>query len=399
MAVDPGRADWPGTPWHTKDVPSIWTTVAHHTPDAYATHLAGWRRTSELLSQHTARMRAYRDSLASAWNPSRSPAAAVYLARFDADIDNAQRTHDASVANYTAYAAALAIVTEAQTALRPVAEEYQRNEARQTQHDGLTRGSAPWVEVALQRAEPDLQARQAELTGMARSIMYRASQELIEATAALQIAPPYEKSGSDFTAPDVGLKRPVIPAVVPATVLPTETNEPLLQGHASQSEATSSAVDATLANTPSHSSNSKSIDSPVTNSTNPHSNSHFTISPHLPPQDIHSNQSQHTNPQTTYHRSANDHIGSRINAPHVVQPQASNTAAQTTMPKGSAGLAHNSPIALPPNAARVSPENRDAPIGDPDHLWSASTGVAPILEPDGSTAALIDPGPAIGNMV
>ncbi len=127
MALDNGRADWTGTPWHTMDVPSIWATIAHHTPDAYATHLAGWRRTSELLSQHITRMRIYRDNLATAWNPTHSPAAATYLAHFDADLDNFQRTHDASVANYTAYAAALAIITDAYTALRPIADEYSVN--------------------------------------------------------------------------------------------------------------------------------------------------------------------------------------------------------------------------------------------------------------------------------
>ncbi len=180
MALDTGREDWTGTPWHSTDVPFMWSTVAHHSPDAYAAHLSGWHRTTELLSEHVSRMRAYRDNLALAWNPTRSPAAAVYLARFDTDIANAQATLDASIANYAAYTAALNIVSEAQTALRPIAEEYSANATSETSRQEMVSASGGRAAAAAFTAAPDTRGRQAELTGMARSVMYRASQELIE---------------------------------------------------------------------------------------------------------------------------------------------------------------------------------------------------------------------------
>jgi hypothetical protein len=215
MALDNGRPDWSGTAWHQKDVPDMWAAVADHTPNAYAAHLAGWRRTSELLSQHVARMLAYRENLAIAWPPDRSPAAAVYLARFDADIDNAQRTLDASVANYAAYAAAMSVVTEAQTAMRPIQAEYAANIAAEEEHRRMVGGVGHRGGAVLAMSAPDVEARQRELTGLARAVMYRTSQELIEATAALQVPPAYRATGAnDENSSRSSISPPKIPPVV-----------------------------------------------------------------------------------------------------------------------------------------------------------------------------------------
>ncbi|MFI5843640.1 hypothetical protein ACIA8K_28455 [Catenuloplanes sp. NPDC051500] len=189
MALDNGQPDWSGTPWHAKNVPEIWAAVAGHTPDAYAAHLAGWRRTAELLSQHIARMLTYRENLAAAWNPDHSPAAAIYLARFDADIDNAQRTLDASVANYAAYSAAMSVVTDAQNTLHPLQAEYAANIAAEEAHRQTVGGTGYRGGAAIAMSAPDVDARQRELTRLAQAVMYRTSQELIEATAALQVPP------------------------------------------------------------------------------------------------------------------------------------------------------------------------------------------------------------------
>ncbi|MDP9797768.1 hypothetical protein J2S43_006280 [Catenuloplanes nepalensis] len=387
MALDTGREDWTGTPWHSTDVPFMWSTVAHHSPDAYAAHLSGWHRTTELLSEHVSRMRAYRDNLALAWNPTRSPAAAVYLARFDTDIANAQATLDASIANYAAYTAALNIVSEAQTALRPIAEEYSANATSETSRQEMVSASGGRAAAAAFTAAPDTRGRQAELTGMARSVMYRASQELIEATATLQIAPKYQIRTPVFTQSDQGLAPPSIPTVLPLQQAPQSQFDSDLTTQKGKPGSSTISTGPILSHT------SPLQRAPVSSSsqTNPAQDSQH-ISANAPPGTI----------GIPGWAPAGKNIGNPVSngGGHIIgfPPSAVPRRTQTTnnaSTKHPPGGANSTFPLIPPIGSSRQLSDSSAPHKDSDNVWNSSTGVDPIITSDAPPGS-VDPGPAIG---
>ncbi|GAB7043892.1 MULTISPECIES: hypothetical protein [Catenuloplanes] len=390
MAIDNGRPDWTGTPWHHRDIPFMWAAVAHHTPDAYAPHLAGWRRTTELLSEHVARMRTYRDNLAIAWNPTRSPAAAIYLARFDTDIANAQATLDASVANYTAYTAALTIVSEAQTRLRPIFDEYTTNTAAEAARQEMTSASNGRAGAAAFMAAPDTERRQAELTAIARSVMYRASQELIEATAALQIAPKYENRSPVFTPLDNGMAPPSIPTVIP---LPQATQSSLVTdatGPGSQ-QGSNETVGGPILSHATTSPQGQFTTNPRSDythniqqiSTNPSSNIIGTPSP-IP------------NPNSRHRPTETLKNGLIIGAPTPL-PHGPIKSSGTPPTKSAVSNSTASTFPFVPPLAGSSRQLIDLSIDsrEPDSAWASDVGVNQIITAD-PTPRAVDPGPAIG---
>ncbi|GAB7050058.1 hypothetical protein [Catenuloplanes indicus] len=394
MAIDNGHADWTGTPWHTRDIPSMWATVAHHTPDAYATHLAGWRRTTELLSTHVARMRTYRDNLAIAWPPTRSPAAAVYLSRFDTDIANAQATLNASIANYTAYAAAMHILSDAQTALRPLADEYAANTAAESSRQQMASASNSRAAATTFLATQDTEKRQAELTRIARSIMYRASQELIEATAALQIAPPYHETGSYFAPRDIGVSPPSIPEISPLNIPPSSgasatppgiSREIILSTDASKTSLAGVAGpidDLGRATEPSISEGHKS-------------NTKASWPALASPQIIGAPPSAGQNSTNSTPRRSAATPDAIIGIPPSSQPVSQAQTIRTSSVEPSPGTAATNPVAFNNGAVqRGQATDKNLPL-DLDTLWSTDEGVAPVVDID-QTSSPITAGPAIG---
>lgn len=386
MAIDNGRADWTGTEWHKKDIPAMWATVAHHTPDAYTPHLAGWRRTTELLSEHVSRMRAYRTNLALAWPPTRSPAAAVYLARFDTDIANAQATLEASIANYAAYAAAMQIVSEAQTKLRPIFEEYTAHAAANAARSEMVSASGGRAAAGAFITAPEANGRLADLTSMARATMYRASQELIEATAALQIAPPYEfLSPRDDMSPKAPISTPNIPPVIPLRASDESSPRGLNNARmdlTQQSERITHPVGPTLTTSGSTDSSSASDIQPDKTARN--------LNP-----DASSSGVSVSDPRS--HR-AETIIGS----PHAKDPTGARPNRATSPGKiiGHPETASRESMITPPIAplggrtstleSKASHENNES-----DNCWELDEGVPPVLLPNVSFR-IADPGPAIG---
>ena len=158
--------------------------VSNQQTDNHWTLLTGWRKSYELTLQHMTAVRSYRENLATAWPPEKSPAAAAYLQRLDNLIDHLQQTYDAAVANYDAFSSATLALSSARHDLKKVADEYFANQGKLAAYEqeiaersgtkGTSSGRPP---------VPD--GRQAELEAQARSIMYGLSSEL--ATARTQI--------------------------------------------------------------------------------------------------------------------------------------------------------------------------------------------------------------------
>ncbi len=361
----------------------MWSTVQHHTPDAYAAHLAGWRRTSELLSQHAARMIAYREKLAAAWNPDHSPAAAVYLARFDADITNVQRTLDASVANYAAYAAAMNVISEAQAALRPIHSEYAANAEAEEAHRQMVGSAGYRAGAAMAMSAPEVSTRQAELTGLARAVMYRASQELIEATAALQVPPAYKKVDEWLIEPQSGIRPPNIPSVKPAEIPYFDSASSRSTTASSPNPINSTQPSPILSGTP------REI-SPIAGDSqfqSPGGSSRQTNPPVIGIPNVGGGQFR----QVT--SNGNKTAGSQPGKIIGNTPDSALSSVAASNPRSQAPAN----TFLPPisgNPRQLSVESHTEQL-DPDQPWTVKQGIDPILKPDDSNLQ-INPGPAIG---
>ena len=76
--LDPGGSGgYGGTNWAGKSVRDMWQAMANQQTDNHWTLLSGWRKSYELTLQHMSAVRSYRDNLATAWPPEKSPASAA----------------------------------------------------------------------------------------------------------------------------------------------------------------------------------------------------------------------------------------------------------------------------------------------------------------------------------
>jgi len=82
----------------------MWEFVANQDTTAHYERLTGWRKSYELILEHMAHVQNYRENLAAAWPPEKSPASAAYIAQLDDLLENLQQTYDAAIANHTAFA-------------------------------------------------------------------------------------------------------------------------------------------------------------------------------------------------------------------------------------------------------------------------------------------------------
>jgi hypothetical protein len=197
--LDGGGGGYAGTDWTARDVPYMWAMLASQQTDAHWQHVAGWRRTAELASQHIATLQAYRDRLAEAWPPDRSVASRTYLAQLDYLIGHVQATYDAANANYTAFAAATGGLSTTRYELEKIYNEYTANEQKiaQYQTDLAAYEDKNVVEKLFSNkpTNPVSAQQQEALTWRARSLMYDLSGTLIEATAQIKSPPAYRPPG------------------------------------------------------------------------------------------------------------------------------------------------------------------------------------------------------------
>jgi len=187
LLADGGGGDH-GTNWSGVSMSDIWLAMSNQQTDNHWTLLTGWRRSYELTLQHMIAVRSYRENLAAAWRPEKSPAAAAYLERLDDLLEHLRQTYDAAVTNHSAFSGATLALSSARRDLEPVVTEYFANEGKLASYEkGVAERSSTGKGTSSGRP-PVPDGRQTELEIRARSIMYGLSAEL--ATARTQIRQP-----------------------------------------------------------------------------------------------------------------------------------------------------------------------------------------------------------------
>ncbi|WP_433370591.1 hypothetical protein ACQPZX_45795 [Actinoplanes sp. CA-142083] len=116
-----------GTPWESMTLDKMQELIQNPNTDAQWDLVSGWQKSSELLSEHRFQVQEYRDNLAAAWPPGKSPASAAYLARLDELIKNLTDTYEASITNHEAFSAATGSIYQAQVKMNKIYAEYQSN--------------------------------------------------------------------------------------------------------------------------------------------------------------------------------------------------------------------------------------------------------------------------------
>ncbi|MFI6075349.1 hypothetical protein ACIA5C_27690 [Actinoplanes sp. NPDC051343] len=74
--------------------------------DAHYQIVDGWQKSADLVGEHMFQVQQYRESLATAWPPEKSSAAAAYITRLDALIKNLNETYEAALSNHEALSSA-----------------------------------------------------------------------------------------------------------------------------------------------------------------------------------------------------------------------------------------------------------------------------------------------------
>jgi hypothetical protein len=231
-----------GTRWEDYGMEAMYQLVAPLDTAAHDTVEDGWSRTCALTDQHLTTVRRYRQDLATAWPPKRNRAAAAYIERLDALIQHVQETHDAAVANYTAFKTVNAAIKAARPVLTSAHEDYMRNESAlanwraeyanaQEAREVATRNGVRQTAPTVLPVAPVPESVQEGLLATARTEMYRVSSAAIESQFSLKEPRPYRPDRDDLDRTDPktraaggGTAAPLVP--VPAGPPPTSAPPP-----------------------------------------------------------------------------------------------------------------------------------------------------------------------------
>jgi hypothetical protein len=216
MLIADGGGGYGGTDWMAKDVIQMWQTIQNQDTTAHYQLLAGWRKSYELTLEHLSHVQSYRENLAQAWPPEKSPASAAYLQRLDGLIANLQSTYDAAVANHDAFASATLAISLSRDDVEKIYNEYTSNQAKLEEFKNRPYVAAGKSAVPPQKP-PVQDGRQEQLNNQARSIMYGLSGEIIQAKTQITkppaYVPSYQREGNDRDNGDATYTAPVIPPV------------------------------------------------------------------------------------------------------------------------------------------------------------------------------------------
>jgi hypothetical protein len=178
-----------GTNWNVHEMDSLWSAVANQETTQHWKLLRGWQTSYELTLQHLSDVKRYRDNLAVAWPPEKSPAAAAYVGQLNGLIDYLQGTYDAAVANHSAFSGATMALADSRRKVKALYDEYKLNQGRIDDHKAKL-AAAPSGGLAGAAARQNMKPpvsdqRQQELTWQARSIMFGLSSEVSQAHTAI----------------------------------------------------------------------------------------------------------------------------------------------------------------------------------------------------------------------
>jgi hypothetical protein len=191
-----GGGGYGGTDWSTKTVIEMWQALEGQETTPHYQLLTGWQRSYELTLQHMSQVKNYRDNLATAWPPEKSPASAAYIERLDQLLASLQTTYDAAVANHSAFASATLAISLSRTDVKKIYDEYTGN---QQKLDAFNAKPKPvqYTRVPIIPQKPPVEdGRQEQLNNQARSIMFGLSGEIIQARGQITKPPAYKPPGA-----------------------------------------------------------------------------------------------------------------------------------------------------------------------------------------------------------
>ena len=212
-----------GTDWASMSVDMMHTLIRNPDTDAHYEIIDGWKKSAELVSQHMSQVQDYRNALAAAWPPEKSPASATYLSRLDDLIGTLHETYEAALANHDALASATLSISLAQTAMDKIYSQWQTNDQLLAQFSAKQQQPSttptPSPTPSGDEPPPVTAAQQEALRQRAITLMSGVSTDL--AQAQLKIVQPKLYDGAtpfgDKTTPvDPGVSQPpVIPPITP----------------------------------------------------------------------------------------------------------------------------------------------------------------------------------------
>lgn len=440
--LDGGGSGYGGTRWAGMSVTDMWLAIGNQETTRHWELLTGWRKSYELTLQHMTAVKNYRENLAAAWPPEKSPAAAAYVAQLDTLIANLQHTYDAAVANYSAFSGATLALSSARQDLERVFNEYIANEGKLAEHEKekANRPVAAGKSVVPPLKSPVAEGRQAELESQARSIMYGLSSEIMQARAQVAQPPKYspgrQRGEAERDPEAIALSPSPIPPVVPFDPRPggsgvgtaqamshsplsvpgpppssTSQSPGLVLGSASQPPATPASPPSVGAPplgtpTPTPPSTSPMMPSPLSPTVNgvqpitgrgtPSSGyARPSATPAVTPRAMPPGGVIGSIPGV----GVGQQPGSIPRTPSQVNPVGGlitpNSATTGSGGSSRTAPAHMQPIGQAPSRVNGQDEEAGSPQRwDPDNPWETDEGVAPVLKP--RPERIFDPGPAIG---
>ncbi|BCJ66389.1 hypothetical protein [Polymorphospora rubra] len=413
------------TAWHLFDVPTMWTLVENQRTDNHWKLVNGWRMAYELTSTHLTRLKTYRDNLATAWPPDRSPASAAYCGRLDYLIQHVQQAHDVAVANFTTLSVVTTAIAGARAELKKIYDEYQATRQTMAPHERRFKDpKAPAPPNLDFQNLPGTRRDIEELNARARTLMSSLADTLAEASIQIKQPPPYTPRGTIDSSEPYGEDNRVtsrqIPPIVPLQLSQTGP-VPQLSGQAnsSQQPATLGPILGGASTLPTLPPSTTIPQSPATSPTN------VTTVPPTPAHTITTTPSARSGatdstsrpPPANHNAFRTGGLGTNGTTPRPAPaggliggiPPSIGTTGISTQPRqrvnpvggviGNRGSLllqtqssrHGSSGTLPPT---TQPSTRDSKW-DPDNPWEVQHGTRPVVLPS-SDPVRTDPGPVIG---
>jgi hypothetical protein len=116
-----------GTDWWGMSMEMIQQLAQSPDIDAHYQIVDGWQKSADLVGEHMFQVQQYRESLATAWPPEKSSAAAAYLTRLDALIKNLNETYEAALSNHEALSSATLSLGLAKTEMAKIYSQWDSN--------------------------------------------------------------------------------------------------------------------------------------------------------------------------------------------------------------------------------------------------------------------------------
>jgi hypothetical protein len=217
-----------GTDWWGMSMQMIQQLAQSPDIDAHYQIVDGWQKSAELVGEHMFQVQQYRESLASAWPPEKSSAAAAYITRLDSLISNLNETYEAALSNHEAMASASLSLGLAKSQMSKIYSQWETNNQtllafnkQQEQKKAQVASGKPTPSPSISGEEPPpvTASQQEALRQQAITLMSGVSSDLAQAQLKVVKPTPYnpdpiaDKNTHEVGAGSTGA--PNLPPIVP----------------------------------------------------------------------------------------------------------------------------------------------------------------------------------------